>query len=316
VDRVRERHRSRSRAVVGLVLIVASLAAGATPSGAQAERSRAEVAELARAAGSDDAALAELRTIEQVDGQPVDLEAATAGVERAPDRAARLEALGDELAAGAVGAGPDGSVADAARGDARAVLEGDEYRADGPPRPFKGAIDWLGDRLEPVGRVLGDVFGPVIDVIDDIPGGPYLVAAAMGALLAWAIARFVARRSRARVARSGDGRRLLVDLDADPDALLAAADAAEAEGDLAAAVRLRYEAGLLRLVRAGRLELHPETTPRTAAEQVGGAVLGGLTSSFEEIVYGGRTASAADVAAARAGWPQVLDRRSKVGAGR
>jgi hypothetical protein len=305
-ERVR-RGRLAAVAIVAL-LVLAGWATSADAGGPAAAATADEAAALAREAATSDEALDELRAIDEIDGTPVDLAAATVAIEADPARADRLVALADQLAATPSTGGGDID-ADAARADARSVLDGDEYRADEPPRPFKGVLEWLGDRLAPVGRALDRVFGPIFDAIGDVPGGPYLAVAVLAAGLTWWIARLAARRSRARIAAGQGGARLLVDLDADPVALDRAAADAEAAGDLGAAVRLRYEAGLIRLVRADRLVLHADTTARRAADQVGGAVLAGLTSSFEEIVYGGRTATSADVAAAREGWPEVLEAR-------
>lgn len=301
------------RRVALLALAVAALSwssPAARAGTSEGEATAAEAAALARDAATSDDALAELRSIDEIDGTPVDLEAATMGLDDAPTRVAHLEALASELGGdGSTGAAEAPVDADAAREEARSVLEGDEYQVDEPPRPFKGALEWLGDRLAPVGRLLDSVFGPLIDAVRDVPGGPYLVVGLLAAGLTWWIARLAERRSRARIARGSGGPRLLVDLDADPATLDREAESAEAAGELGRAVRLRYEAGLIRLVRADRLVLHADTTARRAADQVGGAVLAGLTSSFEEIVYGERTATPADVAAAREGWPQVLQAR-------
>ncbi|MEZ5177720.1 MAG: DUF4129 domain-containing protein [Acidimicrobiales bacterium] len=64
-------------------------------------------------------------------------------------------------------------------------------------------------------------------------------------------------------------------------------------------MRLRYEAGLLRLVRLGHLRLRPDTTAAGAARQVGRPVMDRLTTDFEEVVYGRRLATADDVARSR-----------------
>src|SRR5690606_27526810 len=134
-----------------------------------------------------------------------------------------------------------------------------------------------------------------------------LVALAAGAATSW----LVRRRSRAAVDHAaGHG---LVDPSADPDRLEAGAARAEAEGDPAGAVRLRYEAGLLRLVRAGRLDLRPDTTAAGAAEQVDHPTMDHLTADFEEVVYGGRSATPDDVERSRSGWREVL--RESVAAG-
>ncbi|MEZ5140378.1 MAG: DUF4129 domain-containing protein [Acidimicrobiales bacterium] len=75
-------------------------------------------------------------------------------------------------------------------------------------------------------------------------------------------------------------------------------------------MRRRFEAGLIRLVRAGRLELRLETTAERAAAEVGGEVLGELAATFQEVTYGGRRATADDVRTARARWPEVLGARA------
>src|SRR5690606_22292786 len=121
------------------------------------------------------------------------------------------------------------------------------------------------------------------------------------ALLVWWLA---ARRSRSVVARPGWAG--LVDPLADPAALDREADAGEAAGDHALAGRRRYEAGLLRLARADRLTLRPDTTAGSAARQVGAPVMDALTADFEEVVYGGRPATPDDSSRARAGWVELL----------
>ena len=34
-------------------------------------------------------------------------------------------------------------------------------KSDPAPRPFRGPLEWIGERLEPIGRWLGDIFGAV-----------------------------------------------------------------------------------------------------------------------------------------------------------
>ncbi len=291
-----------ARAAVGAVVLVVSLALPGAGAGAAQERSvdAATAAALARDAVLDDGALAELRAIETVDGRRVDLAAATAAM--GDDRAARLGTLAASLEAtadpGASGAARD---PDVARSSARQVLDDDKFQETELPRPFRRPLEILADGLRPVGRFLARLFRPILD----LPGGRYVLAALLGVASAVLVAWLIGRRSRAAVARPGAGS-ALVDPTADPDELDARAVAAEAEGRLGLAVRFRYEAGLLRLVRLGRLDLRPDTTAAGAARQVGSPTMDRLTADFEEVVYGGRAGEAADVDRARSGWLDLL----------
>lgn len=168
------------------------------------------------------------------------------------------------------------------------------------PKPFQGILAWLADRLRPVGHLLSSVFEPILD----LPGGPFLVGAGFVGAVAMLTHLAVARRSKATVNRRAGGG--LVDPAVDPADLLRQAEEAEATGDLTAAIRLRYKAGLLLLVRAERLELRTETTAAGAARQVGDPVMDRLTAMFEEVVYGGRPATVADASEARVGWTEIL----------
>jgi len=288
----------RARLVAGLAVAGAALlACWAQPSAADGSATRAEVAALARQAVDDDDALAELRTITEVDGRPVDLDAVTRSM--GDDRAARLEALAatfDTALRDDPGAQPA-----KARRSAERVLDDDKYDPQRLPKPFKGALEWMADRVRPIGRA----FRPIADVVEAIPGGGYLLLGGLAAGTAWLIFWFAHRRSRAAVADE-DARWRLVDPSQDPTELDRAADAAEAAGDHSRSVRLRYEAGLVRLDRAGRISLRPATTAAEVAAHVGDATLAQLTSTFEQVVYGGRDATAADAAAARRGWADLL----------
>lgn len=274
--------------------------------------SSGEAADLSERAVTDDAALVELRAIRKIDGQRVDLRSATAGL--GSRRRERLTTLADALRAGGPsGAGLPGGGASAsgARRQANDILDQRRYHGTSPPKPFRGVLRWLGDRLDPVlgpiGRFLGRVFRPIVRLFSEMPGGQFLLDALVAALVAGGIVWLVRRRSAARVRGSNpDGRSLLVDPDADPAVLDRQAEEAEAAGDLDLAVRRRYEAGLVRLVRAKRVTLRPETTASRVAAVLGGETIFALTRVFEEVVYGGRGATAADVAAAKAGWLDVL----------
>ncbi len=284
------------------VLVVGSL--GASHAAAQ-DRSltRAEAAALARDAETSDAALRDLRAVTSIGGRRVDVRSALADVGEGTRRQARLGALARELGA----AGPTSSTSSRrARADAHRVVTGRDYRAHELPKPFRGVLIWLRDRLAPVGRFLERLFRPVAKAIDAIPGGRFIVLVLLLAGAVAAIAWLTSRRSGARIRTVEAGGGLLVDPTLDPDDLRRRADEAEAAGDFDAAIHLRFTEGVVRLVRSGRIQLRTETTASRVADEVGGPHIREIVTTFEEVVYGGRAATAEDCARARAGWLEVL----------
>lgn len=194
-----------------------------------------------------------------------------------------------------------------AREDAREILSRPPFDPVDPPRPFRGVLEQLGEWLRPVGR-------PVGDAVEWLTGpGPHrlpllLLVFVLAVLLT---ARLARTRTAAGVMDEGGGRRR--GRRDDPDELDRAADQAEQQGDLAAAVRLRFRAGLLRLDAAGVIDLRPSLTAGDLVRQVRSPRLRELVRTFEAVAYGGRDASPQDVDAARRGWPQVLaDVRTEV----
>ena len=312
----------RFAASVMAVVIGLGLWSGAALAAGSADpccRSSAEAARLVRrAAAGDQAAVAELRRVRDIGGRPVDLSGVLEG--NTSERRQRLTALAERLdgAEGGVSAESSRSSIDPAkaRRSAEAVLAAEKYKDHQLPRPFKGAIGWLADRLRPVGRPLAAlgrgivryVLAPPIRAILGLPGGRFILGALVAVLGGVVVAWLGRRSSRASVAepRSSSG---LVDLSRDPADLDREAEAAEAAGELEQAVRLRYEAGLIRLVRAKRIELRAATTARDVAGQVGGPVIAELTSTFEEVVYGERAATSDDISEARRGWAELLGAR-------
>src|SRR5262249_61242968 len=93
--------------------------------------------------------------------------------------------------------------------------------------------------------------------------------AAVGAAVAAGTAVLVARGRAAGDAGIGAGRgRAPRDESQDPGRLEREADAAEHRGDLDAAVRLRFRAGLLRLDRAGAISYRPSITSGQVARRL------------------------------------------------
>ena len=275
----------RAPAAVGAAFLIFAGSASATTG--------ADVRSLASAAPTDPAALARLRGVTVVNGQHVDFARALRTSSR-PDLLARLRTL----SAPAPRARPF-----AASHEAQRILKEDRFRGSSLPRPFHGVLVWLGARLSPLGR-------PFTWLARRIPGGAWtlwLVLAGLVILASAAVAGRTARRRGASLlardehARSGRAE--------DPARLEREADAAEATGDLDAAVRLRFRAGLLRLGRARVVPLRSSLTSGEARRLVRLPDFDRIAGTHDEVVYGGRQARAADAVDARERWPLVL--RSK-----
>ena len=191
---------------------------------------------------------------------------------------------------------------DAARADARAILDDRRFRNDPAPRPFRGPLRWLGDRLDPVVRWIGDV-------IDFVPWYVWLaiVLAVAGLVIVWIVRRVQPAR-RARSSRTAGERAAGAE---DPAVLEREADAAERRGDLERAVRLRFRAGLLRLGDRGAVDYRPSLTTSEVRAALGSDTFDHLAGTFEHVAYGGRTAEPPDVAEARTEWPRVYRRRQR-----
>jgi hypothetical protein len=186
-----------------------------------------------------------------------------------------------------------------ARRHAEDILSDRRFRDDPAPRPLRGPLEWIGDRLEPVGSWLADV-------LDAVPLWLWIALAVAVAAAVLARLAVVARRRRAgrgpapaRAARDDHAPE-------DPAGLERRADAAERAGDLGTAVRLRFRAGLLRLGEHGAIAYRPSLTTGEVRDALGSAAFDELAGRFEAIAYGGREAGPPDVEHARRSWPAVI----------
>lgn len=187
--------------------------------------------------------------------------------------------------------------AEAARRDARQILEGDRYRSRDVPRPLRGVLRWIGDRVTDASEPLRDLLSTPAGVVATI-----VVVTVVSAVLAVGAVRRRNRTHVQREARSSQARR------PDPGALERRADEAAAAGDHGAAVRLRFRAGILRLEDAGAISVRPDTTTQRLVSALPSPTLTELARTFDEVAYGDRPAGEDDVEAARAGWPEVVSR--------
>ncbi|MDX6703255.1 MAG: hypothetical protein QOF26_3481 [Baekduia sp.] len=204
------------------------------------------------------------------------------------DLAARA-ASGDGSARRALG-GP-------ARAQARDILAEDRFH-DGHHGEglLHGLFVRLGDWLEALTGAL--------------PGGAvsgYLLLAVVAAATAWVVGSLIARRRRRAGLGTGGAASVAAGAaDLGPDELERRAADAERAGDLDAAVRLRFAAGLLRLDRADAIALHPSLTTGEIGRRLRSPRYDALARTHDAVAYGGRHAEDADAAAARDQWPAVV----------
>jgi hypothetical protein len=279
---------NRPRAA-GWALAACALVAWLAPAAARAEAvGDAQFRALAARAVDDPAALAQLRAVDRVDGSPVDVRGTLRGV-RGRELDQRLRMLAARAAPAAVSAAE-------ARAQARDILSQSRFTGTRVPGPFHGLIDWVGDRVRSIGDWLDDL----------LPGGRPIVWLALAALIA-TLAVIVARRTLTRRVREATQvARASVPPSADARELERRAGAAEAAGDLQAALRLRFLAGLLRLDERGAIEFRPSISTSEVRRTLRSVDFDVLAFDFDEIVYGGRPAAPADVESARRRWPDVV----------
>lgn len=252
---------------------------------------------LVRRAAGDPDALATIRRAESVAGHPVDFRVLLSGA-RGEAAAARLRALADGLATGETGPDPG-----RARREARRLLAARAFRPEVLPRPFAGALRRVGVWLTPLWQ---RVVAALNWAAGRIPGGRATLWAILAGVVVGGAILVVGMVSRRPLAGPGGRPRTQSEpTGPGPARLERLADEAEASGDAERAVRLRFHAGLLRLAAAGRITLHPSITAGEVRRRLGSGAFGSLSRAFEEIVYGGRRATADDAAAARAWWDEV-----------
>ncbi|MEY2567397.1 MAG: hypothetical protein QOE35_1926 [Actinomycetota bacterium] len=264
--------------------------------------SSAELRGLAVRAQTSPTALEQLRGVQRVDGVGVHMDVVL-GRRSGPELRSRLAMLA---------ATPDvpGTTADAhaATRDAARILAQARFKPPAHPRPLRGLFHWLGARLEPVLRPLRPLGRPFAALWRNLAdGGPdgFGVGAVVALVATLVSLRLIRRRGR-RLAVGGGGRRDRT-RGLDPEQLERDAVVAEQEGRLDDAIHLRFLAGLVRLDRAGVIELRPSLTSGALRRKVPSPALRDLTLTFEEIAYGGRPAVLDDVEQARVQWPRALE---------
>ena len=288
------------------------------------DRSRAEVGNLAERARQGDAqAESDLRGTGSVDGRAVDLNGAL-GNSQGAEKDSRLRSLEGSSAGG--GAGVDNGAG--GRGGASAL-------GGGPGGIDKGDGGGTGDGGTGSGGLGGNSgnAGGGIDGGQGSQGGQTqqtvtpdearkqaedavkppksskgglgnLILLVLSVLVAVLVGLGVSRWFAARQAR----RKVEDDEDdvVDPVEVERRAQAAEAEEDHEAALRLHFKAGLIRLGDAGLLTYKSSLRSGQAARQLRSTAFDAMVVVFDDVVYGRRPAVPADVRQIREGFAGLL----------
>jgi hypothetical protein len=208
--------------------------------------------------------------------------------------------------------GGGNSSAASARKQVRSILDRPQYRSrpERTFRPLRGAI-------AATGRWFDRVFGPAWRWVDhhlfhpvgrwfttDIGLSWPVVVLAIALVVGFAIG-VIAMRRRARIGfEEVDGGREFEG--EDPRRLEELARQAEAAGDLRAAIRLRFRAGVADLDNLGVISRGPTRTTAQIAGVLSSAEFETLAADLEAIVYGGVAATQEQASSARSTWPVVI----------
>jgi Domain of unknown function (DUF4129) len=191
----------------------------------------------------------------------------------------------------------------AARQAARAILREGRFHPPAVPRPLHGLLHAIGRALQAPLHLLSKAVTALARVV---PGGKAVVWILLGLAVIGLAVLLAGRYSRLALIRGseapgGRAQRRLRAAD-----LLRAAEAAEREGRLEEALRLRFRAGLASLNERGVIGA-PEGIPNLeVARRLHSQRFDSLSRRFEEVAYGSGRAGPADVEEARRGWSTVL----------
>jgi len=241
------------------------------------------------AARGNPSAIAELRQVTFVSGHPVDLDALLSSGS-ASELTSRIRTLETTTAPSSAAPTSAGQV----RATAGRILRGDGYGKPTVPDP-------LADLLNDVARL-------VVRAASDAPGGPVLfwtLCTALALGLGGAAARRALRRRDpgARQTQVTSSTRIV-----DPRELERHAAEAEEAGDFDQGVRLRFQAGLLRLDSRALITYRPSLLTAEVAQKLSSPAFDELAGAFERVAYGGQHAARQDAVASRRGWEKVLGR--------
>jgi len=205
------------------------------------------------------------------------------------------------------GGGPGGPTgAEAARRAAQQILAERRFHAGSIPRPLHGFLHALGGLLHPLFRTVDHAFDSVAGAV---PGGGFVLWTILAALALLAVVALSLRSTRRVLHEGGRGAAPVGGPGVSATALEAAAVEAERAGRLQDAVRLRFQAGLMRLAEHDLIDAATSTPNAQLRRTLRSERFDSLARRFDEIVYGGDEARAQDVEDARREWPLLVGSR-------
>jgi hypothetical protein len=196
---------------------------------------------------------------------------------------------------------PDSAAA--ARHAARQILAERRFHSGPLPRPLHGLLTALGNALQPLGHAIGSAFDSVANAI---PGGHIVLWTILAGLLLAAVVALTQRGTRRVLRAPGGGAAPRGARPVTAGGLEAAAEEAERSGRLQEAVRLRFQAGLMRLAEADVIDPAGATPNAQLRRTLRSTRFDALARRFDEIVYGGDDARPQDVEDARREWPLLV----------
>jgi hypothetical protein len=178
------------------------------------------------------------------------------------------------------------------------------------PHPLRGLFTSIGHGLR---FVFGGFFGWIYRNVLQRFGHGFSIAfgswwplvLAVLAISAGALAGYVAFQRRTRVQQS-EKLRHAVSPRQDPEELERLAEVAADANDFETAVKLWYQAGVLRLTLRGTVTSGPMRTDAQLIRELPSSTLRELANRHAQIVYGRQRATSDDVHRAREGWRVIV----------
>lgn len=155
------------------------------------------------------------------------------------------------------------------------------------------------------------VFVEWLTRISELVGGPLVMASIVATVLGVTIVVVTANLGRRRARRIDE--RIRHEHEAsrglNPADLERQASDAQSRGDYAHAMRFLFQAALIRLDRAGLIDLRPGTTSGTVADALESPQFTSVVQRFDAVVYGGRPATPEDPSSVRRMLASLLERQ-------
>ena len=184
------------------------------------------------------------------------------------------------------------------------------------PHPLRGLFTWIGHALKFVfGGFLSWIYHHVLQKFGHGfssafgPWWPYVLVVL--AVVLGAFVGYVAFRRRTRLEQVDHHRRAVGKPRQDPEELERLAEVAAAADDFETAVRLWYQAGVLRLTLRGTVTSGPTRTDAQLVRELPSSTFVDLASRHAQIVYGRQHATSDDAQRAREGWRVVVSESTR-----